>query len=189
LKRRNSRLRRRRAMSEAQDNPTASDALTPTKPTCKGTTKDGNPCKSTVLFDGKHCAFHAPGGLDPSEIGRMGGRRPASVERSHAKNGAGSGTAREVRELLRELIETPELRAKIFAVYEGALQAGTSDPDYRVQLQAVKDLLAEAYGKPKQNVESKHEHTIVVVDRTREALAKQADVELDDADVTELEPW
>src|SRR5689334_13489639 len=71
-----------------------------TKPVCKGTTKAGNPCKSTLLVDGKHCLFHAPEGLDPVELGRKGGQKSGLTRRTHANSDVQG--VREGRERLRE---------------------------------------------------------------------------------------
>jgi hypothetical protein len=147
---------------------------------CKGTKKGGSRCTSPLVRDDGYCVQHSPiRRFDAAEAGRKGGQRSALARRSQAKNGANDGTPKDARERLRELLEIDaELQAKLQAVVDGALEAVTtcpnckakSLPDHRVRLDALRTLHAEALGKPKQNVEAKHEHSIVVVNRTREAL-------------------
>jgi hypothetical protein len=101
------------------------------------------------------------------------------VRRSLSKNG--QHETRQGRERLREQFENdPDFYERIKAVYEDGIVAVTTCPscrdralpDHRTRIAAGDSFLAQVYGKPKQNVESKHEHTITVVSRLGEALAR-----------------
>jgi hypothetical protein len=98
--------------------------------------------------------------------------------------------ALDARTRLRELFEADQQAyLKIRDVYWDALEAVTADgrPDHRTRLEASNSYMAQIYGKPQQNIQAKHEVTIQVVNRTREALMQPAaDVELDEPDVREL---
>ncbi len=63
-----------RSVSKAHKEHEAKATVTNAKPSCKGTTKAGKPCASTVLVDGEHCLVHSSRGFDPVEAGRKGGR-------------------------------------------------------------------------------------------------------------------
>jgi hypothetical protein len=71
-------------------------------------------------------------------------------------------------------------------------------PDHRTRIAAGDSLLAQVYGKPKQNIESKHQVSINVVNRLGEAI-RRAEIEQelkeqaalpapDVIDYSELEP-
>jgi hypothetical protein len=181
--------------AEAQPNREAGLPLALAKPHCKGTTKAGKPCQSTVLVDDNHCLVHSSRRFDPVEAGRKGGQKSAIVRRSHAKNGGGK--TRDGRVLLREVYEGDhEFRAKVKASYEDGLTAmktcggcGGAMADHRTRIAAGDSLMAQIYGKPMQTIQAKHEQPIIVVSRLAAALdrAAEADVDLLAADVRELE--
>ena len=181
-------------MIEAPDKHQADPAPTPEKPRCKGTTKGGQPCQSPLLGPDGYCVVHSPTRhFDPVEAGRKGGQRSAIARRAPEKNGA--HPTRDGRERLREDFERDsEAYAKLKAVYDEAREAVTTCPsckeralpDHRVRIAAGDSFLAQIYGKPKQNVEGKHEHTLIVFNRLSEALERGADIELPAGDVAEI---
>lgn len=70
---------------------------------CKAQTKAGKPCKAAPLENGL-CLFHS-GRLNPSEIGRKGGRRNRHAQPDgEAAPLAPPKTAAEVRESLSQLM-------------------------------------------------------------------------------------
>ena len=117
------------------------------------------------------------------------------MRRSPEKNG--SAPTRKGRERLRAEFESDaEFYKKVKGAYEGAIEAVTTCPgckeralpDHRVRIAAGDSFLAQVYGKPQTNIQTKTDVTILVVSRLGAALERAtADVELDAGDVTEIE--
>jgi hypothetical protein len=146
-------------VSEAQGKREPEPAVGGAKPRCKGTTRAGKPCASTVLVDGEHCLVHSSRGFDPVEAGRKGGLRSALARRALSKNE--QRQAFEGRERLREQFEAdPEFYEQVKAVYREALEAITTcpsckeraRPDHRTRIAAGDSFLAQLYGKPRQDI-------------------------------------
>lgn len=164
-------------MREAQEKPEPKPVVAGAKPGCKATTRAGKPCQGRPEADG-YCWVHSPTRpLDFAEIGRKGGLRSAAARRAPAGNGADDRReAREARAELRRLLEQhPAFQAMLRAVYEGGLEATLLNgmPDHRTRILAANSLLAEAYGKPMQSIEAKHDVNITVVSRTLAALERE----------------
>jgi hypothetical protein len=145
---------------------------------CKGQTKAGNACRSTLVGPDGYCTVHSPSkAFDPIETGRRGGRRSGIVR---------SGQAKSVRERIAERLEAEA--DKIAKVYLDAMQATDADgvPEHRVRLMGADSGLAQAYGKPTTHVEQSGV-VIVVRHPLLNKRHKQHDLELPAADVAELE--
>jgi hypothetical protein len=115
--------------------------------TCKGTTKAGNPCRSTLVLGDGYCAVHSPSKpFDLVELGRAGGIASGEVRRALANT---------ARERLRRLAdEDEEFWLRLKAAYKDGLEAVADDgsPDYRTRVMTAGAFLAEAYGKPPQAI-------------------------------------
>ena len=146
--------------AEAQANPRAEAGPSVDKPTCKGTTKAGNPCRSTVVGEDGYCLVHSPSrAFDPVETGRQGGKKSGVTRRALSKSDREQ--IREGRERLREQFENdPAFYEKVKTVYREALEAVTTCPgchehalpDHRTRLTAGDSFLGQIYGKPRQEV-------------------------------------
>jgi hypothetical protein len=129
------------------------------KPTCKGVTKAGRPCQSTVLVDGEYCLVHSSRPFDPVETGRIGGRK--SVEAKRARKEIAPEPGVDGREKLRaEFERDDDAYDRLKAAYLGGLEAVTTCPscrekalrDHRTRIAAGDSFLAQLYGKPRQEV-------------------------------------
>lgn len=118
---------------------------------CKGTTKAGDPCRSTSVRANGYCFAH----------------QPEEVRRSHGFGGAQEGAGRprlpRPHERMRERIEE-EIEAIVgpyFAALEGAVIHGTYEgevfvsehADHGARIAAAEKLLDRVYGKPRQQLE------------------------------------
>jgi len=135
--------------AEAQANPRAEAGPSVDKPTCKGTTKAGNPCRSTVVGEDGYCLVHSPSrAFDPVETGRQGGKKSGVTRRALSKSDREQ--IREGRERLREQFESdPAFYEKVKTVYREALEAVTTCPGC-------------------------HEHAVSALERLDELVAKSA---------------
>ncbi len=151
---------------------------------CAATTKNGNACRGIANSDG-FCMVHSPARkFKPAEIGAKGGQRSANVRRARRKS-----DAVDARSLLRENYETlAAWREAVNEAYWSGLTAtdAKGNPSAAARVAAADAFLAQCYGRPQQNIQTKHELNITVVSRTMEAL--DAVVELPAGDVVELPP-
>ena len=125
-------------------------------PTCKGRTRAGSACRSTVLRADGYCGVHSPSTtFDPVETGRQGGKRSGEVRRDQAKS---------VRDRLRDKVEANA--ETVWAAFFDGLTATTTDgsPDFRARFHAASSLLAEAYGKP---IQPTHEQAGTIINIVR----------------------
>ena len=112
------------------------------QPRCSAKRKDGEPCGSFASRDGK-CAAHS----DRVTVGTPEHSRRAA-EASVAKRRELAKSAREVfRERVDEHVD--QLWNELYAAATEAVDE-KGQPDYRTRALAVKDIMAEAYGKPLQ---------------------------------------
>lgn len=95
------------------------------KPHCKGTRKDGEPCRSTFTDSSGLCSVHS-GKLDPVAAGRKGGR-------------GRKGWKRQLRDVVRRRLD-----ASANEVVELLMEAGKED------WRAVAALVEIGYGRPAQ---------------------------------------
>lgn len=120
------------------------------KPRCTATTKKGKPCANLALDGLDTCLSHAP--KEARESRGFGGAQP----------GAGRPKAPRAVDVLRERIERDvdrvleplfdalaADRGLALAIKGGGMEIGYS-PDHPTRIQAARELLDRAYGKPKQ---------------------------------------
>lgn len=149
--------------------------------TCQGHRKDGSDCNATPRANG-WCWFHDPSAkTQRAETSRKAAQKSASVRRARRDSDAKALVSG--REILRANYETDEAWRK--AVNE-AYWRGLHSEDDRTAVSTADAFLAQAYGKPQQNIQAKHEHQLIVVHRLADAL--EHDVDLPAGDVRELPP-
>jgi hypothetical protein len=100
---------------------------------CRGTRRDGEPCRSTLVLADGFCRVHSPATTDLVEQTRSAGIASGEARREQVKT---------VRDRLREKVE--DNVEMVWAAFESGM---TSD-DERAQIAAATAVLAEAYGRP-----------------------------------------
>lgn len=139
-----------------------------TRRTCTGTTKAGNPCRSTLVLDDGYCAVHSPSKpFDLVALGRAGGIASGEVRRALANT---------ARERLRRLAdEDEEFWTRLKAAYKDGLEAVDDDgkPDYRTRVMTAGAFLTEAYGRPAVTIAGDEERPLSFV--LESAFARRAD--------------
>lgn len=146
---------------------------------CQGVTKAGNPCRSPAVGEKGYCAVHDPESpFDFAELGRRGGRKAAS--RGRARRESAKATARDI--LRSQFLTDEDWQDALVSAYRRPVVEGAKDAR-----DAANDLINQIEGKPQQNISARHEYQITVVSRLQAAIEAPADVDLPDADVTELE--
>ncbi len=134
------------------------------RPTCSGTTKAGERCRSTAIgADGK-CFVHGASPEAVRDQARQAASKSVEVRRELAKSG---------RELMRERLEA-EIEDVIAAFRDGTKALGSCPhcggdlPDARARIQAAAEWLNQSYGKPVQPTEERGRPVTVVLANLRE---------------------